>query len=90
MLIVRQQQCLIPRQPVGSCADQTLAIEEQPLRLRPALGGQTEAEQADRATALVSMAAGQTGRDHFAPVHPEERLPSSRQPPPAPPELTVL
>ena len=49
LLIVCQQQGLLPRQPVGSSADLPLSIEKQWLCLRAAPGGQTEGDQADRA-----------------------------------------
>jgi hypothetical protein len=49
LLIVCQQQGLLPRQPVGIGADLTLFIEEQAPRLRAALGGQADGDQADRA-----------------------------------------
>jgi hypothetical protein len=89
MLIVRQQQCLIPRQPVGLGADLPFAIEVQPPRLRAALGGQTEGDQADLPGRLNGNGghggdADRTGLPRpVAPGHPLECLllsPPSRPP----------
>ena len=46
---MRQQQGLLPRQPLGIGADLTLAIEEQPVRLLQPPGQEPEADQADGA-----------------------------------------
>ena len=92
---MRQQQGLIPRQPVGIGADLTLAIEEQATGLLAALGGQVEADQAGRA-GRSKGSGGHGGRaDRTRPPrpvasgHPVERLLLS---PPAAtpcPELTT-
>jgi hypothetical protein len=48
LLIVCQQQGLLPRQPVGIGADLAFSIEKQRPRIRAAFGGQAEGDQADR------------------------------------------
>jgi hypothetical protein len=52
LLIVGQQQGLLPRQPVGNSANLPFAIKEETPRLRAALSGQAEGDQADRADRL--------------------------------------